>query len=39
MVGINSAIASNTGFYQGYGFAIPINLARRVMEDLIEYGA
>jgi len=38
VVGINSAIASTTGAYQGYGFAIPINLARRVMEDLIEYG-
>lgn len=38
VVGINSAIASATGYYQGYGFAIPINLARRVMEDLIEYG-
>jgi len=38
VVGINSAIASETGVYQGYGFAIPINLARRVMEDLIEYG-
>ncbi|MDT8342207.1 MAG: trypsin-like peptidase domain-containing protein, partial [Longimicrobiales bacterium] len=38
VVGINSAIASTTGYYQGYGFAIPINLARRVMEDLIEYG-
>lgn len=37
-VGINSAIASETGVYQGYGFAIPINLARRVMEDLIQYG-
>ena len=38
VVGINSAIASTTGVYQGYGFAIPINLARRVMEDLVEYG-
>jgi serine protease Do len=38
VVGINSAIASQTGYYQGYGFAIPVNLARRVMEDLIEYG-
>jgi serine protease Do len=38
VVGINSAIASTTGVYQGYGFAIPINLATRVMEDLIEYG-
>ena len=32
------AIASSTGFSQGYGFAIPITLARDVMEDLIEYG-
>lgn len=38
VVGINSAIASQTGFYQGYGFAIPIDLARRVMDDLAEYG-
>lgn len=38
VVGINSAIASSTGFYQGYGFAIPINLARRIMQDLVEYG-
>jgi serine protease Do len=38
VVGINSAIASRTGYYQGYGFAIPIDLARRVMEDLVEFG-
>ena len=38
VVGMNSAIASTTGVYQGYGFAIPINLARRVMEDLVEFG-
>jgi serine protease Do len=38
VIGINSAIASQTGFYQGYGFAVPVNLARRVMEDLIRYG-
>ena len=38
-VGINSAIASPTGYYTGYGFAIPINLARRVMQDLIEFGS
>ncbi len=31
VIGVNSAIASRTGFYSGYGFAIPINLARRVM--------
>lgn len=38
LIGINTAIASRTGVYQGYGFAIPVNLARRVMEDLIELG-
>ena len=38
VIGINSAIASPTGFFQGYGFAVPIDLARRVMEDLIEFG-
>src|SRR5690606_25910792 len=38
VIGMNTAIASGTGFYQGYGFAIPINLARRVMSDLIEHG-
>ncbi len=38
VIGINTAIASVTGFYQGYGFAIPIVLAHDVMEDLIEYG-
>ena len=38
IVGINSAIASPSGYYTGYGFAIPINLARRVVEDLIRYG-
>ena len=38
-IAASTAIASATGFYQGYGFAIPINLARRIMEDLIEFGA
>ena len=38
VIGINSMIASQTGFYTGYGFAIPIDLARRVMEDLIAEG-
>jgi len=38
VIGINTAIASNTGGYQGYGFAVPINLARRIMKDLIELG-
>ena len=38
VIGINSAIASSTGFYAGYGFAIPITLAKEVMDDLIKYG-
>ncbi len=38
VVGINSAIASRTGYYQGYGFAIPVDLAKRIMEDLIQFG-
>jgi serine protease Do len=38
VIGINTAIASTTGYSQGYGFAIPSNLAQRVMRDLIEYG-
>jgi serine protease Do len=38
VIGINSAIASETGFYSGYGFAIPINLARTVMNQLITDG-
>ena len=38
VIGINSAIASQTGLYSGYGFAIPINLARRIMDDLIAKG-
>ncbi len=38
VVGVNSAIASQTGFYSGYGFAIPINLARRVMDQIIAHG-
>jgi serine protease Do len=38
VIGINSAIASETGYNQGYGFAIPIDLARQVMEQLISHG-
>lgn len=38
LVGINSAIASNTGSYTGYSFAIPVNLARKVVADLLEFG-
>ena len=38
VIGINTAIASQNGYYQGYGFAIPITLAKQVMDDLIEHG-
>ncbi|TAG99922.1 MAG: Do family serine endopeptidase [Sphingobacteriales bacterium] len=38
LVGINSAIASQSGTYEGYGFAIPINLAKKVMNDFLKYG-
>ncbi len=38
VIGINTAIASPTGVYAGYGFAVPINIARRVAEQLIQYG-
>lgn len=38
VLGINSAIASRTGSYSGYGFAIPINLAAKVMDDLVSHG-
>jgi Do/DeqQ family serine protease len=38
LVGINTAIFSETGGYQGIGFAVPSNLVRRVMTDLIEHG-
>ncbi len=38
LVGINTAIASNNGSYQGYSFAIPVNIVKKVVSDLIEYG-
>lgn len=38
VIGINTAIATNTGSYEGYGFAIPINIAKRVAEDIIQHG-
>jgi serine protease Do len=39
LIGINAAIASHTGSYEGYGFAIPINLAKKVLNDIERYGA
>ncbi len=38
LIGINTAIVTNSGFYEGYGFAIPANLVIRVASDLIEFG-
>jgi len=38
LVGINAAIASNTGSYAGYSFAIPVNIVKKVMDDLARYG-
>ncbi len=38
LIGINTAIASETGSYSGYSFAIPVNIVRKVMEDLKQYG-
>ena len=38
LVGINTAIASQTGTYSGYAFAVPVNLVKKVVDDLIEYG-
>lgn len=38
LVGINTAIASETGSYAGYSFAVPVNLVKKVVEDLYKYG-
>ena len=38
LIGINTAIASPTGAYAGYGFAIPANIVNKVVEDLMKYG-
>ena len=39
LLGINTAIATRTGVFSGYSFAIPINLVTRVVDDIIEYGS
>ncbi len=38
LIGINTAIASRTGYYAGYSFAIPASIARKVVEDLLTFG-
>lgn len=38
LVGINTAIASNNGTYQGYSFAVPVNIVKKIVSDLVEFG-
>jgi serine protease Do len=38
LIGINTAIATSSGSYQGYSFAIPVSLVKKVMDDLLEFG-
>ncbi len=38
LIGINTAISSKTGAFVGYSFAVPSNIARKVVEDILEYG-
>lgn len=38
VIGVNTAIATQTNYYMGYGFAVPINIAKSVVEDLRKYG-
>jgi Do/DeqQ family serine protease len=38
LIGINTAIASETGSYQGYSFAVPVSLVKKVMNDLLNHG-
>ena len=39
LIGINTAIASNNGAYQGYSFAVPVNIVKKVIADIVEFGA
>jgi len=39
LIGINSAIASPTGSYAGYSYAIPVNIVKKIINDLMKYGA
>ncbi|MCY7360884.1 MAG: Do family serine endopeptidase, partial [Ignavibacteria bacterium] len=38
LIGINTAIASQTGSYSGYSFAVPVNIAKKVTDDLLKFG-
>ena len=39
LLGINTAIATQTGSYAGYSFAIPVNMMRKIVDDIIQYGS
>ncbi len=38
MIGVNSAIASPTGYYSGYSYAIPVNIVKKVVDDIMKFG-
>jgi S1-C subfamily serine protease len=38
LIGINTAIASNNGAYQGYSFAVPVNIVKKIISDMVEFG-
>jgi len=38
LIGINTAILSKTGSYSGYGFAVPVDIVKKVFKDIVEYG-
>lgn len=38
LIGINTAIASKTGSYAGYSFAVPVNIAKKILDDLLKFG-
>lgn len=38
LIGINTAIASNNGAFQGYSFAVPVNIVKKIVSDLVEFG-
>ncbi len=38
LIGVNSAIASPTGYYSGYSYAIPVNIVKKVVDDLMKFG-
>ncbi|MGB1204596.1 MAG: S1C family serine protease [Chitinophagales bacterium] len=39
LIGVNTAIATPTGYFAGYSFAVPVNIVKKVVRDLIEYGS